>query len=158
LDKNDKVRWDQVDKYFKERRQLGYEGKIYVKPIERDELAINNLELKIENLASINSIIIISDVTALIAGILPFDLRINLLYLNFKYGEPNESVNNVKIIRDLVFFLRESGLRRVHEYQINFHDSRECFLKYENESYIIYHFDKKILNGFVGAINKMMNI
>lgn len=158
LDENDKVRWDQVDEYFKERRQLGYDGKIYIKPIERDELALNNLELKIKNLASNNSIIKISDVTALIAGILPYDLRINLLYLNFKYGEPNESVNKVKIIRDLVFFLRESGLRRVNEYQINFHDSRECFLKYENESCILYHFKKKILNDFVGAINKIMNI
>lgn len=154
-DKNDKIRWAQVDEYFKERRRLGYEGKIYVKPVEKDELSIEDLDSSCINVVTKKSTVEIFGVTSLIAGLLSYDLRINLVYLNYKNGIPNESVHKIKIIRDLIFLLRESGLRRVGSYRIDFPDSKNCYLEYKNESCILHHIDISILKGFEKVVSEL---
>ena len=155
-DKNDRIRWAQVDEYFKERRRLGYEGKIYVKPIECDELTVEDSNSKLMKFEFKYSRINISKVTALITGLSPFDQQIKLKYIYYLYGNPNDSIDKVRIIRDLVFLLRESGLRRVGSYRIDFLDPKDCYLEYKNESCILFHSEKKILNDFVSVFDELM--
>lgn len=78
LDKNNKIRWDQVNEYFKERRRLGYEGKIYVKPVDRDEVILEDPDSKSGKLEITKSTIKISEVTSLIAELLPASLVIGV--------------------------------------------------------------------------------
>jgi hypothetical protein len=96
------------------------------------------------------------EVTPLIAGLLPFNLGIDLAFVNYNYGPANESFQKVRIIRDLVFFLRETGLKRVESYRIDFLDSGRCYLEYKNGSCILFHSDKKILNNFTDLCNKFI--
>jgi hypothetical protein len=155
---NDKIRWEQVDEYFKERRRLGYEGEIDVKPVTREELKIENRHSPFINVDTNKSIVEVYEVSSLIAAILPFNLRINLTLLNYKYGTTGESIHKVKIIRDLAFFLREIGLRRIDCFRIDFPDSINCFLHYENEYCVLHHSNKNSLNEFVDAFNKLMKL
>ncbi|HUX59642.1 MAG TPA: hypothetical protein VMV47_19395 [Bacteroidales bacterium] len=148
LDKNNRIRWEQVDEFFRERRRLGYEGKILVEPVSKSELLVDDTETARGKLEKRGSIIKMCEVTSMIAGLLPYELRIELKNIEYKYGRPEESTEKVKIIRDLVFLLRESGLRRVKRYRIEFLDSKRGFLEYEDESSVLHHSDKKILNAF----------
>jgi hypothetical protein len=152
-DKNDRIRWAQVDEFFKERRRLGFEGKIYVKPVEKNELFVEDSDSTLENLKRKGSIIKITGVTSIIAGLLPFDLRIDLKYIDYKHGKTNESTKEVRIIRDLVFLLRDSGLRRVYNYRIEFIDSKGSFLDYEDDSCVFQHSDSQIINTFIEAFS-----
>lgn len=109
------------------------------------------------NVETNKSIVVVLEVSSIIAAILLFDLRINLTLLDYKYGAPSESIQKVKIISDLAFFLRENGLRRIDSLRNDFPDSINCFLKYENEYCVLHHSNKHLLNEFVDAFNKLMD-
>lgn len=155
LDKNDKIRWNKVDEFFEERRRLGFEGKIYVEPVNKHEIVSEDSKPIIRKLQYKDLKIIISEVTSIIAGLLPYDLRVDLKYIQFKYGKPKMSIEKVRIIRDLVFFLRDAGIRRVDCYRIDFPRSENCFLEFSNESCVLHHTDSKILIGFSHAVIKL---
>ena len=156
LDKNDKVRWRQVGEFFKERRRLGYEGKISVEPVNHFEIIPEGSNSSRVRIKVTDTSITVSDITSIIAGLLPFDLKIRLKYINYKHGKQYEGLGEVKIIRDLVFLLRDSGSRRVGSYRIDFPDSKSCYLEYKNESCILYHSEKNILNDFVKVFDELM--
>ena len=156
LDKNDKIRWNQVAEFFKERRRLGYEGKITVEPVNHFEIIPEDSNSSKIRIRSTNTSITVSDVTSIIAGLLPYDLRIVLKHIRFKYGEPNVNTGKIRFIRDFVFFLRDSGTRRVERYVVDFPDSAKCFLMYKNESFVLHHSEKKILKGFIDGFNKLI--
>ena len=157
LDKNDKVRWIQVGEFFKERRRLGYEGKISVEPVNHFEIIPEGSNSSKVRIRVTDKSISVTDVTSIIAGLLPFDLKIRLKYINYKHGRQYEGLGEVKSIKDLVFLLRDSGSRRVDRYRIDFPDSAKCFLMYKNESCVFHHSNKHVINEFVDAFNKLMN-
>jgi hypothetical protein len=70
LDKNDKIRWQQVSMFFKERRRLGYEGKISVEPVNHFEIVPEKSTLSRVKIRSENISISIFNVTSIIAGLL----------------------------------------------------------------------------------------
>jgi len=153
LDKNDKVRWRQVGEFFKERRRLGYEGKISVEPVNHFEIIPEGSNLSKIRIRVTDTSITVTDVTSIIAGLLPFDLKICLKYIYYKHGKQYESLGEVKSIKDLVFLLRDSGSRRVDSYRIDFSDSLKCFLKYENGRCLFHYTDKILINEFESAFH-----
>lgn len=157
LDKNDKARWVQVDEFFKERRKLGYEGKISVEPVNHFEIIPEDSKSYRIKIKLNDRTISVTDVTSIIAGLLPFDLNICLKYINYKHGRQYEGLGEVKCIKDLVFLLRDSGSRRVDRYRIDFPDSEKSFLMYNNESCVLHHSNKYVITKFVDAFNKLMN-
>lgn len=156
VDKNDKIRWNQVGEFFKERRRLGYEGKISVEPVNHFEIVPEKSTLSRVKIRSENTSISIFNVTSIIAGLLPFDLKIHLKYIIYKHGKQYEGLGEVNSIKDLVFLLRDSGSRRVDRYRIDFPDSEKCFLMYKNESCTVHHSDNHLINEFLDAFNLLI--
>lgn len=157
LDKNDKVRWRQVGEFFKERRRLGYEGKISVEPVNHFEIIPEDSNSSKIRIRVSETSISITDVTSIIAGLLPYDLKICLKYINYKNGRQYEGLGEAKSIKDLVFLLRDSGSRRVDRYRIDFPDSANCFLMYKKDSCVLHYSNNHVINEFVDAFNKLMN-
>jgi hypothetical protein len=108
LDKNDRIRWKQVDEFFKERRRLGYEGKISIEPVNHFEIIPEDSNPSKIRIKITDTSITVTDVTSIIAGLLPFDLKICLKYIYYKHGKQYEGLGEVKSIKDLVFLLRDS--------------------------------------------------
>ena len=80
VDRNDKIRWNQVGEFFKERRRLGYEGKISVEPINHFEIIPEKSNSSRMRIMSKETSLSVSNVTSIVAGLLPFDLKISLKY------------------------------------------------------------------------------
>lgn len=155
LNKNDKIRWNQVSEYFEERRQLGYEGKIYVKPVTIDEIILKNADSHSGRLNANKEGAKGSWFASLIAGILPFDTKIGLESISVKYGSSVKQLEKVKLIRDLVFLLRASGYQRIESYKFNFIGSADCYFEFYNISFTLNHNNQKVIRGFVKAYNSL---
>lgn len=157
LDKNDKIRWKQVEEFFKERRRLGYEGRISVEPVNHFEIIPEGSNPSKVRIMVTDTSVSINDINSIIAGLLPFDIKICLKYIYYKYGSQYEGLGEVKSIKDLVFLLRDSGSRRVDRYRIEFPDSAKSFLNYENDCCIFHQTDKYFIKDFVGTLKKLLN-
>jgi hypothetical protein len=157
LEENDKTRWSQVGEFFKERRRLRYEGKIHIEPVNHFEIIPELSNLTKVKIGFAASSVSVSDVTSIIAGLLPFNLRIDLKQICYEYGAPNLKTDKIRFIRDFVFFLRDTGLRRVNRYRIDFHASENCYLEYKTDKCILHHSEQHILVGFADSINILIN-
>lgn len=153
LSENDKKRWKTVDEFFAERRRLGYAGKIPIEIVQKSEILY-----KQENSTSITTEIAenyirISGVSSIIVGLLPFNLKVKLIEITHKYGGKYKLFNEVKNIRDLVFFLRDHGMGGVDSYRIEFESSKDGYIEFYNNSIIISHTNRKIIDEFKNQLS-----
>lgn len=155
VDRNNKIRWKQVDEFFKERRRLGYEGKITIEPVNQFEIIPKGSKSSGIRISVTETSVSISDVASIIAGLLPFDLKICLKYIYYKHGRQYEGLGEVRSIKDLVFLLRDSGSRRVDRYRIDFTDYENCYLEYSNNNCKLNYTDSNILKAFADAVKKL---
>jgi hypothetical protein len=152
LDENDKKRWSTVHEFFAERKRLGYEGKLYVEPVKKNEFmhkakdgGMVTFELKGQGLDVLG-------VTSIVAGLLPFSMPIKLKNIEYLYTQPIISLKDVKIIRDLVFLLRETGVGGVKSYNVELLDSSHGALKYKENSFVLSHPKREVLDDFVDKL------
>lgn len=149
LDKNDKVRWKNVDEFFAERKRLGFQGKIYVKEVTHEEIITESSIGKDISFEVTEDFIRIAGVTSLIVGLLPFELPIKLKNIKYKHGKPYIYLENVKIIRDLVFLLRDTGILRVASYRVDFVGFNNSYIEFKEGEFILYNSEQNVLDDFL---------
>jgi len=149
--KNERIRWRQVDAFFAERKRLAFQGKIYVKEVTLDEILFDSDCGKEISFYNDECFIRISGVTSLIVGLLPFELPIKLKNINYKHGKPYIYLENVKIIRDLVFLLRDTGILRVASYRVDFVGFNNSYIEFKEGEFILNHSKNKVVVDFAKA-------
>jgi len=152
LDKNDKKRWKDVSEYFAERKRLGFEGKIYLKPVSKDEFVQDSTNEKMVTFEIKDQSIIVSGVTSIVAGLLPFTMPIKLKNIEYLYTQPDISLKDVKIIRDLVFLLRETGLRGIRAFHVVLLDSSHGILSYHDNTFTLSNLKREVLDDFIDKL------
>ncbi|GEM_PF-2472384 len=152
LYENDKNRWKAVDEFFAERKRLGFEGKLVIEPVKKDEFTHESKDGKMVTFEIKGIFIEVSGVTSIVAGLLPFALPIKLQKIEYLYTQPVISLNDVKDIRDLVFLLRSTGIRGVKSYQVECLDTSNGILIFNDNTFTISHPRREILNGFVDRL------
>lgn len=155
LDKHEKVRWDQVDEFFKERKILGYTGKIYVAPVSYNDIMTDDSELFLPIEANNESFISLKGVSSLIIGLLPYSTKIKVEYVIHKFKHA-ETIENIKIIRDLVFYLRETGFRSVEKYRIKFIGFDSSFFEFVDREFTFYHTVNCYFNDFCMDLDRII--
>lgn len=130
LEKNEGKRWEQVEDFFEQRRKMAFEGKLHIEPVKPDELVLE--ESDDIQISHTGNTLIVEGASPLIIGLLPFDLEIVLKEIVFKYGEPFDNLADVKIIRDLIFLIRNSGMLRIDSIEILLRDYQNDSVKYFN--------------------------
>jgi hypothetical protein len=148
LANNDKIRWENVAELFEERRRLAYSGKLPVDEVKKDEIILEKDSSTSIVTEVTESYFKILGVSSIIVGLLPFHLDVQIKCIQHKYGNPYKSFNDVKNIRDMVFYLRDHGMRCVESYRIEFANSCDGYIEYNKNSFIIFHSNRQILNGF----------
>lgn len=154
LYENDKKRWKDIHEFFAERKRLGFEGKLIIEPVTKDEFTHESKDGKMVTFEIKGSYIVVSGVTSIVAGLLPFELPIKLRKIEYLYSQPDVPFKKIKCIRDLVFQLRSTGIRGVKSYQVEFLDTSNGILIYKDNTFTISHPKREVLDDFV---DKLMN-
>ena len=149
LKENDRKRWTDVDEFFAERKRLGFEGKLFIEPVKKEEFTHESKDGKLVTFEIKDTFVEVTGVTSIIAGLLPFDLPIKLMKTDDLYYQPKIPYKKVKFIRDLVFLLRDIGIRGVKSYQAEFLDSSNGILIYRNNTFSISHPKREIIDDFI---------
>ena len=149
LKENDRKRWKDVDEFFAERKRLGFEGKLFIEPVKKEEFTHESKDVKFVTFEIKYTFVEVTGVTSIIAGLLPFDLPIKLMKTDDLYYQPKIPYKKVKFIRDLVFLLRDIGIRGVKSYQAEFLDSSNGILIYRNNTFSISHPKREIIDDFI---------
>jgi hypothetical protein len=148
LGKNERIRWRQVDAFFAERKRLAFQGKLHVKEVILEEIIFDSDCRKNISFNNDEFSIRITGVTSLIVGLLPYELAIKLKKIEYKYGKPYLYLENVKIIRDLVFLLRDTGILRVASYRVDFVGFTNSYIEFKEGEFILYNSERNVLDDF----------
>jgi hypothetical protein len=157
LEENEAARWNQVKGFFQERKNLAFQGKLFVKEIAKEELLFDSdckMNMKYNPKDSELSVM---GITPLILGLLPYTTKIGVSSMECKYGGPINDLSSIKNIRDLTFIVRSSGFRRISSYKAEFEDFTTNYVDYEDGKIIIKSSENKLLEivlksfGIIGS-------
>ena len=161
IKKNDKEKWQQVKDLFDERLDLVFKEEVKIEDFKTDDLKCLKSEIKSNNITPIhiNDSVILTDVSALVVALLPYEM--NILVTNLESTLTTEismPYFKVKKIRDMVFFLQSKGFRYVKKYHIDIMEGEGGEIFFENNIFLLRTIEKSILNTFLSNSLKLYKI
>jgi hypothetical protein len=141
--------------FMQQREQLAFSGNLEIEPVKLNEL-YNEDEGFVQTPIEINSDkLIVKSVSCLICSVLSFSLRIKVLELTFKFGEPYDNISEIKTIRDFVFILREHGIYRVATYKLYINKEIQCEYKFNH--FVVFTSNDEYRAKFISQYNSNIN-
>jgi hypothetical protein len=144
----DKQRWNDVSEFFRERKRLAYSGQLPIGKVNKDEIISENGSISRITIENAKNYIKLTGISSIVIGLLPFNLVVKVINIQHKYGNPYKSFNEVHNIRDLVFYLREHGMRGVESFQLEFENSKDGYVEFHENSIIVFHKNQNLLSNF----------
>jgi hypothetical protein len=154
-DWNEKQHWNTIEELFEKRRDLGFEGVLHVKKVSLKEIPSDNESTVEFTYHDEDARLIVEGVNALIVGLLPHEMNIELKSLCVKYGDEFSDFGRVRNIRDMVFFLRELGHKRISNYSVELLDNAGTIF-FDNNRVIMNITNKFDTNKIINLIKQLM--
>ncbi len=153
IEHNEGRRWEQVHHFFEQRRKMGFEGKLHIDPVKPAELILEeSSDIQISHSGNTLNVM---GVSSLIIGLLPFNLEIELKEIVFRYGESFDNLTDVKIIRDLVFLIRNLGMLRIDRIEILLRNYQNDSVRYSNNEALFCLFDNQLKDIVIEKISEI---
>lgn len=145
-----------MSQFFEERRLLAYSGELPIENVKRNEVVSENgsqEEIKIEYALNY---VKISGVSSIIIGLLPFNFIIKIIDIKHKYGSSYNDSDEAHCIRDMVFFLRSHGLGGAQSYRLEFENSKDRYVEFNDNTIIIFYMNSHLLKDFFEQVRKLI--
>ncbi len=145
--KENERNWNKkIDGFYVERDKLGYAGKIDFGEIKKEDIYIFNDENEISCQLSGNTLII-SNVSAMIVGLLPNELKIKLN--QFESQIDSELNLKVKNLKSFIYHLHKYGFKAVSGFQFSFIGVNNGNVKFEDDVFTVYSQDKILMKNLL---------
>ena len=154
-DRNEKQHWNTLKELFEKRRNLGFEGVLHVKKVSLKEIPSDNEKTVEFVYHDEDARLIVEGVNALIVGLLPHEMNIELKSLCVKNGDEFTDFGKVRNIRDMVFVLRELGHKRISNYSVELLDNAGNIF-FDNNRVIMNITNKFDTNKIINLIKQLM--
>jgi hypothetical protein len=142
-----------VNLFFRERDELGYDGKLEILPIEIDDIVIDHqafsCELKDNTLQLVN-------VHPITIGLLTCRETINLIEFEGSFKQMEIDFNRVKQINALVYCIKKMGMLKVKSFRIIFNNYPGSFAEYHDRQLTIVHPKLHLLNALKRKAEKII--
>lgn len=139
-------RWSEVQGFFHERDRLGFEGKLELDPIERDDIFSEGQN---SDFIFKGNSITLRGINSIIIGLLPYDYKITLHTFNAPHKQIKNVSDNVKNIRALVYLIQSAGMLSIDSYSISFDSENTCRAEFADNIFTIQHMDTEFLSGLI---------
>ena len=139
-------RWSEVNNLFRERKELGYAGKIEPNSIEKENLfnEEHNSEYSFQD-----NCITFRGINSTIIGLLPLDCKITLQNFLSPNNRDNNVCDKVKNIKALIFLIQSVGLLSIDSYSILFETDKDGIADFIDNTFRIVHNDKDLLRNMI---------
>lgn len=91
----------------------------------------------------------VKNVTHMIVSLLSIDLQIVI-----KSGLEREICNKIKQIKGLLYYFNVIDLNGNNKHCFDIEFKKGCYATYANNSFVLHHYDKCILDSFIGKLEK----
>ncbi|MCD6346899.1 MAG: hypothetical protein J7L96_05695 [Bacteroidales bacterium] len=147
LAENEEAAWIEFEAFFKERDKLGYEGKIKLNPLERDDLFIDQEEESSYKLSG--DTLVISSINSIAAGLLPYDTNIILHGIKIPNKKDDTLTYKIQNVKAFVYLLQNNGFLQIHSYHFSFALGQNEYVEYRDNTLTVCHLDKSLLQGII---------
>ncbi|MBN1950922.1 MAG: hypothetical protein JW801_06935 [Bacteroidales bacterium] len=117
LSSNEEKNWEEIQGFYRQRRILGLNGDLKIDPVSKDEIELDEGP-PIQITQTPDGAVVLSNTTSLCIGLLPFDYKIKLDFVETDSWKVGFSLEDPKTIKDLVFLFREEGLLRISSFSL----------------------------------------
>ncbi|PIV96731.1 MAG: hypothetical protein COZ16_11115 [Flavobacteriaceae bacterium CG_4_10_14_3_um_filter_31_253] len=136
----------EVNSFHKERDELGFAGKLKLRPIDKD----NFFDImKFSNFSYNKNSIKFTSVNSLIVDLLPHECSIQLKSIDAFNNEKEDVCKKVKNIKSLLYFLQSRGSSGIRFFYIQFGSDEDCRGIFKNNTFKITHKDDKLLKAMI---------
>lgn len=143
-----------VNDFFRERDELGSEGKLDLDSIKKDHVFCEGQK---SDFSLHDNFIVFGCVNSLIVGLLPYDCEITLTEFTAPDNRNGNVCDNVKTIKALVYFLQSVGFLSIVSYSVVFNSEKGCRADFKDNAFTIVHDDRGFLKGVIDKYEAFRN-